>query len=730
MAEEVELGLEELPEGGPLPEVVNLEEQGAVPSLTRQQRRARARNAAQDDEDRLARLALEDEEERRAAAGAVALALGPDEQAALATLSPAERERFHGIMREQRLVAQGKLKRPLSFTEFVDRVTARRFKWYQYALVLAGVLQMVADGVKDRVMIFAPPRHGKSESVSRLFPAYYLYRHAHRWVGLVSFGAQLASTLARAARGNFFHAKGERERGSVTQWETGRGGGMWSAGINGTQLGKGFHLGIVDDPLKNAEEAASERKRERHKDWWQSTFYSRREPRAAIVLIMQRWAEDDLAGWLLDQEWLEHQEQELTGNGAPEHWHIVNFEALKLSQEEIDAEERRDGRPAFPPTCTVEPDWRQPGEALCPERMDADELRRVRRRIGEFYWWALFQQRPRVREGTIFRVEWLKPVSEYNRLGARYVRWWDNAASGNPGADFTVGALLCRDVTGLYTIVDIVRGQWEAPERNRIIRATAEADVDLYGVENVTFWGEQEPGASGKAAAADFRRLLEGFNVYTEPTTGDKVTNATPLAAAAGGGNVQMLRKPWTGALRKEFADFPRGQHDDIVDACARAYSKLARRKAPPGAQTHTTRGLGGAVVQGIPTDVGGTGPLGRIPRYLEEHEPHGSDAEPPRPYPGRAAPGGIRAVDVGDCAERGARAAGDGAESPFLPRRALAGERGVGRAAPGDWGARRGRGLAGDPARLHDPERHPGNHRPAHQRRAGPGTPVEARAA
>jgi phage terminase large subunit-like protein len=304
---------------------------------------------------------------------------------------------------------------------------------------------------------------------------------------------------------------------------------------------------------------------------------------------MQRWSEEDLAGAILEHEWGEWAAGE---DGEPEGWHIVHFEAIKLSADEIAAEEARDGRPAFPPTCTVEPDWREPGEALCPERMSEKDLRKVRRRVGEFYWWALYQQRPRVREGAVFRVEWFDVVTEFSRVGAEYVRWWDFATSKETGADWTVGALLCRDAAGTYTIVDIHRGQWsgQSGERNREIRAVTEADVLEYGAEHYTVWGEQEGGSAGVDQAAAFRRLLEGYRVFTERTTGDKVVNADPLAAAAQGGNVQVRRAPWLGVFRREITDFPHGTNDDIVDAISKAYNKLARRTrrghVPPSGST------------------------------------------------------------------------------------------------------------------------------------------------
>jgi hypothetical protein len=161
---------------------------------------------------------------------------------------------------------------------------------------------------------------------------------------------------------------------------------MWAAGVGGPIAGKGFHLGLVDDPIKNAEEANSPVIREKHKDWYRSTFSTREEPGGAIVLIMTRWDEDDLAGWLLAGE-------EDDGD-ANEGWHVLHLPAIRDETAILQV----------PPGCTVEPDWREPGEALCPERYPLDRLRRLKRRVGEYYWFGLYQQLPRstVGKGRVY----------------------------------------------------------------------------------------------------------------------------------------------------------------------------------------------------------------------------------------------------------------------------------------------------------------------------------------
>lgn len=176
---------------------------------------------------------------------------------------------------------------PLTFRQFIARV-APKFQFYPHLDKLIEVLQQVADGLISRLMVFMPPRHGKSETVSRLFSAYYLYRHPDRWVAITSYAAELAFTLSRNARENYSEGGGpmSADAFAVKHWETGLGGGLWATGVGGPATGKGFHLGICDDPLKNSEEAASETVREKHKDWWRSTFSTREEPNGAIVVIM------------------------------------------------------------------------------------------------------------------------------------------------------------------------------------------------------------------------------------------------------------------------------------------------------------------------------------------------------------------------------------------------------------------------------------------------------------
>lgn len=423
-----------------------------------------------------------------------------------------------------------------------------RFVFYDHCEVLSTILEKVASGEVKRLLIQLPPRHSKSELVSRLFSAYYLARNPSHFVGINSYSAELAYTLSRASRENYIKCGGvvKDDAAAVKHWETPEGGGMWAAGVGGSITGKGFHLGIIDDPIKNAEEAASEVIREKHKEWYSSTFYTRAEPDAAIIVIQTRWNEDDLTGWLLSEEVGEE----------PEQWHIICLPAISESLG------------TFPESCTVEPDFRQhEGEALCKERYPADRLKKIAARIGEYHFGALYQQRPTSKTGSFFDVSQLEIVDALPQ-GGRRAMGWDKAATKGAG-DFTEGVEMLKAGDYFY-VTDNISGQWDTATRDRTIRQTAE----LKG-RTVKHIGEQEPGSGGKESAENFIRLLSGFPVTTERSTTAKELRADPFSSQVNAGNVKILRGDWNKAYIEQLRAFPHGKHDDKIDASSLAFNEL-----------------------------------------------------------------------------------------------------------------------------------------------------------
>lgn len=444
---------------------------------------------------------------------------------------------------------------PLAFRSFVDKATRGRFQWYRHCEVLADRLEDVAAGRIKRLMVFLPPRHSKSEMVSRLFSAYYLSRNPDQYVGLASYGVELARTLARAARSNYREAGGSisSESAAVTHWETTQGGGMWAAGVGGAITGKGMGLGLLDDPTKDAADARSEVIRNGQREWWSSTFRTRLEPNGAIVVIQTRWALDDLSGWLLERE----------SGEEPEGWHIVSLPAL------AEAKVR-----AFPSSCTVEADWREPGEALCTERYPVRELEKLRGQTSSHVWNALYQQHPVPREGNRFKWDWFRIVDAAPAKVLVRVRAWDLAGTDSDSADFTSGTLLSIDDRGATVIEDVVHGQWSPAQRDERIRATADADKARHG--NVHIAIERESGIDGGPRMQALVRKLAGHQVAVEPARGSKEERAEPLASQAEAGNVSLVKGDWNPSFLMQITDFPYGKNDDDVDSASRAYNKAA----------------------------------------------------------------------------------------------------------------------------------------------------------
>jgi hypothetical protein len=352
------------------------------------------------------------------------------------------------------------------------------------------MLGRVAIGSVKRLLITMPPRHGKSEFASKYFPAWYLGTFPDRRVILTSYEADFAMTWGRKVR-DLLHEFGPAVFGvSVRSDSTAANrwgiedntGGMDTAGVGGPITGKGAHLLIIDDPVKNAEEAASETMRNKAWDWYVSTAYTRLEPAGAVILIQTRWHSDDLAGRILA-----HAAE--TG----ERWDVVNLPAMAEEGDVL---------------------GRESGEPLWPERFDLDALERIRATLGGYYFAALYQQRPGPPDGAMFKTAWLVPFVDAAPAGCPAVRYWDKAGTAGGGAA-TAGVKMVRSSAGIYYVTDVVRGQWSAGEREQVIRHTAEQDG-----RNVPVWVEQEPGSGGKESAANTVLNLAGWDVHADASSG------------------------------------------------------------------------------------------------------------------------------------------------------------------------------------------------------------------
>jgi len=337
---------------------------------------------------------------------------------------------------------------------------------------------------------------------------------------------------------------------TMSYWQTAEGGGLMALGRGGAIMGHGVDLLVIDDPYKNAEEALSDNVNEKIRDWWRSTLSTRIEPDGSVFVFHQRWSQEDLIQYLLDER-----EKDLA-DGVPEDeldpWQYANLPAL--------TEETNDNGDAV-----VIPLW--------PARYDEKALARIRRRVGEYFWAAQYQGDPAPIGQRLF-TEW--HLHEQTVVGQSKVRIIsvDTASTEKTRSDYTAVVIADywrdKDDNELRgEIVRVIRRRWEV---------TSIADqLQLIAVQNPGCPIVLETqGEGGKAVASILKRQLPGINLVEVTTTRSKFVRAQPAAAMQIAGRLTLpASEPkndrWVTAFRKETRVFT-GQgdkHDDQVDALA-----------------------------------------------------------------------------------------------------------------------------------------------------------------
>jgi predicted phage terminase large subunit-like protein len=412
-------------------------------------------------------------------------------------------------------------------------------------------LQAAADGEIDRLMIFMPPGHAKSRYASVLFPGWFLGQEAGQDVIGASYNADLAEDFSgqimRLAQENATTLGFSLVDESRKLWHTSNRGTYRAAGAGGGITGRRADLFLIDDPIRGREDADSSKLRDRVWKWYQAEVVTRLKPGARIVLIQTRWHEDDLAGRLL-----------AAAETGGDTWRVVNLPAIAETEDDALG--------------------RSIGDALWPEWEDVAMLERKRAAIGEREWAALFQQRPRPLEGSLFKIAAIS-LLEAAPAGGTVVRAWDLAATALTGTrdpDWTVGVKLQRQASGQFTVLDVRRLRGGPDEVERMVVNTAHQDGDSVRISI-----PQDPGQAGKQQVLYLGRKLSGFRVESSPETGDKATRAAPIAAQVNIGNVSMVRAAWNIPFLEELAGFPSSAHDDQVDALSRAFAMVGMGAGP-----------------------------------------------------------------------------------------------------------------------------------------------------
>lgn len=435
-----------------------------------------------------------------------------------------------------------------------------------------------------RLIICEPPRHGKSERVSRRLPAYIFGREPNAQIIAASYSADLAAMLNRDVqriidsaeyrrlfsettlntRNVRSDSQGSYLRNSEIFEIVGAGGYYRAAGRGGGVTGMGAHYIIVDDPIKNKEEALSPVVRESTWDWYTSTLRTRAEKDACILITVTRWHLDDLVGRLLDLA---------ARDKTADQWVVLVFPAIR----DDDLIARIYGDEVAKRMAKLE--RRAEGEALWPSKYDLQALAALRA-PSEDDFTSLFQQSPLPSGGRMFSRENFKIIDQ-PPLRAIRVRYWDKAGTAG-GGKYTAGVLMSFDGSR-FVVEDVRRAQLAANEREAFIRATTAADYHRYGylelgegINPYSVWIEREGGSGGKESAEHSVINLAGYPVYTENAQGSKEIRAIPLATQVKAGNVAVLEGEWLAEYFRELESFPRGKYSDQVDGSSGAFNKLA----------------------------------------------------------------------------------------------------------------------------------------------------------
>jgi predicted phage terminase large subunit-like protein len=439
--------------------------------------------------------------------------------------------------------------------------------------VVAHYLNEWADGRIKRLMLFMPPRHTKSEFVSRRLPAYIFGRNPNASIIAASYGSDLAGRMNRDVQRVIDSEEYKRLFPETTLWGKNIrtvAGGSWlrnsdlfeivghkgsyrGAGVGGGITGMGFDYGIIDDPYKDYQEAQSNTVRQTVQDWYESVFYTRRQnENSAILITLTRWHEIDLPGYILEQA---------ANDPTIPQWTVISLPALSED-----------------PVAVY--DQRKPGEPLWISRFGLEDMQNTRKTITAYKWSAMYQQRPTVPEGDKIKREWFDTV-EAAPVGCEWVRYWDKGGTQD-GGTYTAGVLIGKYLLDRerrlyeYYVGDVVRGQWSAHNREAVIKQTAAADQAKYG--RVTTYVEQEPGSGGKESAENTVRNLAGYRIKKDRPTGDKDFRMEPFADQAEIRNVKLVKGVWNQAYLNELVTYGSNPpYRDQMDGTSGAFNKLAK---------------------------------------------------------------------------------------------------------------------------------------------------------
>lgn len=508
--------------------------------------------------------------------------LSPEATASLPPLSPAQlsaqKEMASRILSRRRLLPFVTRLNDLYSAGWVHEDICRRLEKFS---------DDVAAGLSPRLMLLMPPRHGKSELASRMFPPWHLGRHPDHEFIACSYNLSLAMGFSRKVKQiiddpvyqGVFDTVLDPNNQSTEEWGIAkRRGGYVAAGIGGPITGKGAHVLVIDDPVKNAEEADSADGREKVWEWYLSTAYTRLAPGGGVLIIQTWWHDDDLSGRI--------QRMMQTGQDDDDidQFEVIKYPAIAITDEYLDPATQIIVPTAPAPGATP---LRLKGEALHPARYDLKKLNKIRALNrkddgSDGRWWsALYQQNPVPDDGGYFTKAQFKRAMVPHISRCNVFIAWDFAISEKKQNDYTVGCVGLQDQEDMLHVAEVVR--FKSGDSFFIV----ESILNLCKRwPSATLLLGFEDGQIYRAIEALLKNRMRERKMYPavevlKPIT-DKLARARTLQGRMQQGMVSFNNSgDWYEDCRNEMLRFPAGVHDDQVDSLAWMATMAMGKPAP-----------------------------------------------------------------------------------------------------------------------------------------------------
>ena len=423
-----------------------------------------------------------------------------------------------------------------SFLDFVKHVYPG-YKVGPHHLKLAQIFEDIANGKKRRVIVNIAPRHGKSELISYLAPAWFLGKHPQKKVIMASHTADLAVNFGRRVRNLvgmdtykdvFPQVELQADSKSASRWGTNFNGEYFAIGVGGALAGRGADLFIIDDP--HSEQDAKTGRPDVFLpawEWFQSGPLQRLMPGGAIIIVMTRWSKLDLTGQIVSQ---------MNKEDGVDQWEVVDFPAIK-----------------------------DDGEALWPEFWPVEELLAKKAGMDVRYWNAQYMQNPVSEEGALIKREWWRtwedevpPQCEFTIMSL------DAAQEANNRSDYnalTTWGVFFNEKTNNYAIIllNAIKKRLEYPDlKALVLEEYKEWEPDAFMVEKKS---------SGSVLYQEMRRMGIPVGEFTPGKGQDKIARVNAVSSLFQGGVVYAPDRRWAKDVIEECNDFPSGVNDDLVDS-------------------------------------------------------------------------------------------------------------------------------------------------------------------